>query len=1045
MRLSGQARAIYRIIYQLRRALPENCIPPYLQPVKNKKPRDFRKKGHIPCPIIPSTDQAGYSLNRELFLALIILSTNIGLVLPSSGEANLTGSVSVTLPCPPPSTGEEDLAGNGDGATNPQDYPASRNSQFPDALPHPEFGVGLDETAITLGLAADVPPGSGDTLARVPDDHTTEISGQAVNPPGIPADESFPPGYLYFRDEDDRSVHFPKTDDTPGDYPSFPAGEESAHGDPAPLSLPSLTGTMEISDENEHPTSQSTVTIPPGLPGFSQQSVYPGPPSRGAVHTTSHSGGDDEIPTSLFLGDVEIPVEEALPESEDPHAMVTPTLVSGSSLEEGGWLHITIPGAYLLLADIVHSSPVGILIESSGVTLDGQGHVITPWNAPSGSQGISIAPVNEGSVLQEIRVSNLSIQGEATGLGLESLSGSTLEKINIKGNNVGMSIQDSQGLLIQDISASGNTAGASMVHSSSITMNNSSFTGSVTGIRVESGENDHLSGIAIHESRGSGMVITGSKREKITSSSIDGGSVGLSVQNSEACSIEDSLISGTSMFAVSLGTGRDTALKDTIVVNDPGSIGIRARGDNTGTVIDSCQVSGGAYGIVIDRSTGLSINNTRLSRISSDGISMQDSRYPVLRGLNISDTATGFRGLSLQSLELSDSTIRDSQEAVIVQGLHDGALNGLVVDNCSEKGISVISASGLSMSDNRINNSGNGISIVNSLVNISTSKITGGGVGISMLNSHDAVVLSNTVQGAGGGISMVHGNSSLILGNTLSENTWYGVSIQDSPGVVLSGNRFDNLNNTWMPEMSGGGIIWNATRDAGGLYTPFHGGNTWVSPGGDGYSRDCTDRDQDGFCDTPLPIPGSGYDMLPVALSTPKPIPTPALPGPGLPGDDNRGAGYSWGGIPGVSSWEGHVESDINSDMVISRYSFEGLMKPGTICLARVSFRNTGPEPRLTYPWVEAHFDGFQDLYRLSPDGSLRGAGSTCSFSGPVTLPFSDGPWTLWILLKGKSPSGEVIQAGYPVAIPVVSGGSAPGTEREPYLHGGVSPTWSSD
>jgi parallel beta-helix repeat protein len=972
--------------------------------------------------LVPFTDQAGYSPNRALLLALIILSTIIGLVMPSSGEANLTGPVSVTLPCPPPSTEEADLGGNGDGAPIPQDYPASRNSQSPDAPPHPESGVGLDETAIIPGLAADVPPGSGDTLLGVPDDHTTEISGQAANPPEVPEDESFPHEYHRYGYEDDKSVHFPKTDDSPGEYPSFPAGEGSPPTESAPLPLPSPVGAMESSDENEHLTPQETVTIPPGLPEFSQKSVYPGPPYQDEVHTTFHSGGDDEIPTCLILGDEEMAVKEAIPESEDPHAMVTPTLVSGSSLEEGGWLHITIPGAYLLMADIVHSSPVGILIESSGVTLDGQGHVVTPWNAPYGSQGISIAPVTEGRVLQDIRVSNLSIQGETTGLGLDSLSGSTLEKINLKGNGAGMNIHDSQGLLIQDISASGNTEGVSMVHTSGITMTNSSFTGSVTGIRIESGENDHLSGIAINESRGSGIVITGSKMETITSSSIDGGSVGLSVQNSETCSMEDSLISGTSMFAVSLGTGRDTALKDTIVVNDPGSIGIRARGDNTGTVIDSCQVSGGAYGIVIDRSTGLFINNTRLSRISSDGITMQDSRYPVLRGLNISDTATGFRGLSLQSLEFSDSTIRDSQEAVIVQGLHDGAMNELVVDNCSEKGISVISASGLSMSDNRINNSGTGISIVNSLVNISTSKITGGGVGISMLNSHDAVVLSNTVQGAGSGITMVHGNSSYILGNTLSENTWYGVSIQDSPGVVLSGNRFDNWNNTWIPEKSGGGVIWNATRDPGGLYTPFHGGNTWVSPGGDGYSRDCTDSDQDGYCDTPLPIPGSGYDMLPVALSTPKPIPTPGLPGPGLPGDDNRGAGYSWGGIPGVSSWEGHVESDINSNMVISRYSFEGSMKPGTICLARVSFRNTGPEPRLTLPWVEARFDGFQDLYHLSPDGSSRGAGSTCSFSGPVTLPHSDGPWTLWILLEGKTPSGEVIQAGSPVPIPVVAG-----------------------
>ena len=1022
MRVLVQAGALFRLLHQLKRALPEKYISSYLHLEKGDKSREFKEKDLIPGSRDLIGKKAGYFRNRMIIAGLFVLSSSFGLVLPSYGEANLTGPVYVMLPGSSPFTGEAVQEENRDGTIFQQEYPEPLTSLSPDTPPHPDSGVEAQETATTSAFPRDIPLGSGDLTSGGTDDFTTENPGQAVYPVGAPGDASFPyvppcNGY-----QEENPAHSINTDGSPGEDTPCRIGEERARGDPAPTVLTTPALTPETPGGNENGTPGETGIIPPGVPEFSQESISPCSPLGDAGNVSFQSGGEGEMSTALIRYDNRTLSEGPLFENEKTHAMVTPALINGSSLEEGGWLHITLPGAYILMADIIHSSPVGILIEASGVRLDGQGHVVKPWNAPYGSQGISIAPVTAGTLLEGIRVSNITIMGESTGLGLDSLSESTLEKITLNGNSAGMTVMEGEDLLIQDFSANGNTEGITMVRTSGITMNNSSITGSVTGIRVESGENDLLSGITVNGSRGSGIVITGSRGEKILSSTIDGGTVGFSVQNSEGCSIEDSVISGTGIFAASVGGGRNTTLLDTTLLAGPGSIGIRARGDNTGTIIDSCKVSGGAYGVVVDKSTGLVVNNTTLSRISADGVSMQDSRNPVLRGLNIADTVTGFRGLSLQSLEFSDSTIQDSREAIVIQGLHGGTMSALVIENCSDRGISVISTSALTMSDNRIYSSGTGIAVVNSPINISTSRIDGVQSGISMMSSHNAILLANTIEGSGSGVTILNGNGSLFLGNTLSDNALYGISIQDSPGVVVSGNRFDNVNNTWMPGRSGEGIIWNTTRDATGLCSPFHGGNTWESPGGHGYSQDCMDSDKDGFCDTPLLIPGSGYDMLPLACPTLKPIPTPVPPGPGSAGGSDYMSPPSWEGIPGVPSWQGNGASEISPDVFVSHYSFEGSMEPGTTCLGRVSFRNTGHEPLPTVLWVEARFDGFQDIFLLSPEASSKGTGSTWNFSGPVTLPSSGGPWTLWIQLKGTTASGGVIMAGAPVPIPVVAG-----------------------
>ncbi|NLV28442.1 MAG: hypothetical protein GXY48_15015 [Methanomicrobiales archaeon] len=91
----------------------------------------------------------------------------------------------------------------------------------------------------------------------------------------------------------------------------------------------------------------------------------------------------------------------------------------------GDYVLIDEPGRYTLEENISHSYPVGIIITSSSVILDGQGRYINPVAEGDPSVGIWIAYHDkEGNPLTGIKIDNCNIADEVTGIYVEGFDSS---------------------------------------------------------------------------------------------------------------------------------------------------------------------------------------------------------------------------------------------------------------------------------------------------------------------------------------------------------------------------------------------------------------------------------------------------------------------------------------------------------------------------------------------------------------------------------------------------------------------------------------------
>jgi len=178
------------------------------------------------------------------------------------------------------------------------------------------------------------------------------------------------------------------------------------------------------------------------------------------------------------------------------------------------------------------------------------------------------------------------------------------------------------------------------------------------------------------------------------------------------------------------------------------------------------------------------------------------------------------------------------------------------VSSCPDIGIDLFFSNHNEINESTINNNNEGINIGGSDYN----KI------------HNVTVDSSVATG----ISIEYGaDYNNITFSTISNTTIYGLTFWNdgSPGLTDSYIYNNLLNNTvnYIDDYTPTTSYFNTDTQIGTrIYTSgsYIGGNYWTNPNSTGYSNDCIDYDDDGFCDVAYTVSEGVIDNLPLTSSS---------------------------------------------------------------------------------------------------------------------------------------------------------------------------------
>ncbi len=118
---------------------------------------------------------------------------------------------------------------------------------------------------------------------------------------------------------------------------------------------------------------------------------------------------------------------------------------------------ISSPGTYVLAKDITGGKSPAIWVQSSGVTIDGNGHTIRGSDA-GGSFGILVQ--KGGKTLTGVTVKNVRLQDWYDGIYFRGVNGGRIESVTSTSNvRAGISLRESNNNVITGCTVSGNSQG----------------------------------------------------------------------------------------------------------------------------------------------------------------------------------------------------------------------------------------------------------------------------------------------------------------------------------------------------------------------------------------------------------------------------------------------------------------------------------------------------------------------------------------------------------------------------------------------------------
>lgn len=190
----------------------------------------------------------------------------------------------------------------------------------------------------------------------------------------------------------------------------------------------------------------------------------------------------------------------------------------------GDYILITEPGRYTLEHNISHQYPVGIIIMSSSVILDGQGYTVRPGTtASTPTVGIWVSLTDRsGKLISGVSIQNLTLADETFGLYAEGSDSTDVPWGRIRSGDASSTVLSlPQNLALSDLRVLGCDKGIVLTNQSGARLSRISVSGSAgSGITSQSGQ-IKLSGSSVIGNGGFGIDLSGSSDSEITDSTVD--------------------------------------------------------------------------------------------------------------------------------------------------------------------------------------------------------------------------------------------------------------------------------------------------------------------------------------------------------------------------------------------------------------------------------------------------------------------------------------------------------------------------------------------
>ena len=190
----------------------------------------------------------------------------------------------------------------------------------------------------------------------------------------------------------------------------------------------------------------------------------------------------------------------------------------------GDYILITEPGRYTLEHNISHQYPVGIIITSSSVILDGQGYMVRPGTtASTPTVGIWVSLTDRaGKLVSGVSIQNLTLADETSGLYAEGSDSADVPWGRTRSGDAGSTVLSlPQNLVLSDLRVLECDEGIVLTNQSGARLSGISVSGSAGSGITSRGGQIRLTSSSITGNGGFGIDLSGSSDSEITDSTVD--------------------------------------------------------------------------------------------------------------------------------------------------------------------------------------------------------------------------------------------------------------------------------------------------------------------------------------------------------------------------------------------------------------------------------------------------------------------------------------------------------------------------------------------
>ncbi|WP_281085436.1 NosD domain-containing protein, partial [Methanosarcina acetivorans] len=416
--------------------------------------------------------------------------------------------------------------------------------------------------------------------------------------------------------------------------------------------------------------------------------------------------------------------------------------------------------------------------------------------------------------VDHVTIQGLTVSGGLHGIVLENSKDSILENNVVYSNLLfGIYLSNSNNTKLESNKMYNNTNGINLVFSSGNLISDNTVSNDILGssthnIFLNNSHNNDLQRNTV--SKGDyGIAMRYSDNNNLTSNSASGNNRGIYLTlKSSTNTLSDNQVNSNLMSGIILdnaGSGNNL-INNTVRLNNGNGIWLANSNNNY-----------------------LSINNASQN---SKGIYLQSSASENTLSGNIVNSNTG-SGIMLENAGNNNKLIGNTVNSNTHYGFYlVNSSNNFLLDNVvssGEKGINVLSSSGITISNNTL------------------SDTTKEGIALSLSNNNN--LSRNTASKNSFGIYLNSSDSNDISSNIITSciNFSIGMCAASNDNLIFD-NYFNSKNNARIKNPSN---TWYITKTAGTSIAggPYIGGNFWGKPDGSGHSQIYGDTDGDGITD----------------------------------------------------------------------------------------------------------------------------------------------------------------------------------------------------